>query len=61
MAVYAEVKTKYLPGTLLVNHNYFRTDIVMQEFHITVKECQAFPYLKKHIQANYNEAQLLTG
>jgi len=39
MAVYAEVETKYLPGTLLVNHNYFRTDIMMQEFHITVKEC----------------------
>jgi hypothetical protein len=39
MAVYAEVKTKYLPGTLLVNHNYFRTDIMMQEFHIIVKEC----------------------
>jgi hypothetical protein len=29
MVVYAEVKAKYLPGTLLVDHNYFRADIVM--------------------------------
>jgi hypothetical protein len=29
MVVNAEVKTKYLPGTLLVDYNYFRADIVM--------------------------------
>jgi hypothetical protein len=39
MVVYAEVKAKYLPGTLLVDHNHFRADIMMQQFHITVKEC----------------------
>jgi hypothetical protein len=29
MVVYAEVKAKYLPGTLLIDHNYFRADIMM--------------------------------
>jgi len=61
MAVYAEVKTKYLPGTLLVNHNNVRTDIMMQQFHIIVKECQSFSYLNKHTQVSYKESPLPTN